>query len=292
MDTANTGTSSSQPLWDVVIAPSSPWWKLQFGEIWRYRDLLRELVARDLTAQYKQTILGPVWLLLQPLLTSIMFAVVFGIMARMSLAGVPPLLFYMSGVVPWAFFSGVINKTSSTLTNNAALMTKVYFPRLVPPLATMTSTAVGFLIQLGFFLCFALFYQFTGTYVQHAHLGMLMLPVLIGLIVLLAFGMGLIVAAMTTKYRDLGYLIGFGIQLLMYMSPVIFPLARVDEGSKLRSVIEANPITPVIEGFRSALIGSYVDWATLWYPFVVGIVLLLGGLALFQRVERTYADVV
>jgi lipopolysaccharide transport system permease protein len=296
MDGSGSGATASTPAdtmeWDVVIAPSSPWWRLNLGEIWRYRDLLTVLVQRDLTATYKQTILGPIWVLVQPLLTSLMFAVIFGLMARMSLPGIPPLLFYMSGVVPWSFFAGVINKTSLTLTANAPLMTKVYFPRLVPPMATTASTAVSFLFQLVLFFVFAGFYLVTGSYAWAPGTALLILPVLILLEVALAFGTGLIVAALTTKYRDLGLLIGFAVQLLMYMSPVIFPLARVTEGSKLRHVIEANPLTPVIEGFRGALLGTYVDWTTLWYPVVVSLFLIMAGLALFQRVERSFADVV
>jgi len=288
-----TPAGTAQPeRWDVIIAPSSPWWQLNFREIWKYRDLLVVLVQRDLTAIYKQTILGPLWQLLQPLLTSIMFAVIFGFMARMSLPGVPPLLFYMSGVVPWTFFSGVINKTSITLTANAALMTKVYFPRLIPPMATTLSTAVGFLIQLAFFFVFAAFYRFSGAYPWATGVPVLMLPVLVLLLVALAFGSGLIVAALTTKYRDLGFLIGFAVQLLMYMSPVIFPLAMVSADSPIRPVIEANPLTPVIEAFRGALLGTPMQWSTLWYPAAVAVVLILAGLAMFQRVERSYADVV
>ncbi|MEO8588901.1 MAG: ABC transporter permease [Flavobacteriales bacterium] len=278
--------------WDVIIAPTSPWWRLNVREIWKYRDLLRVMVQRDLTAIYKQTILGPLWQLLQPLLTSLMFAVIFGLMARMSLPGVPPLLFYMSGVVPWTFFSSIINRTSTTLTGNAALMTKVYFPRLIPPMATTLSTAVSFGIQLTFFFAFALFYRFSGAYAWSPGAAVLMLPVLIILMVVLAFGSGLIVAALTTKYRDLGFLIGFAVQLLMYMSPVIFPLSRVETNSPIRPIIEANPLTPVIEGFRGALLGTSPDWTTLWYPAVTAVVLIITGLALFQRVERSYADVV
>jgi lipopolysaccharide transport system permease protein len=288
MDETAHGTAG----WDVVIAPSSPWWRLHLGEIWRYRDLLVVLVQRDLTATYKQTILGPIWVLVQPLLTSLMFAVIFGLMARMSLPGIPPLLFYMSGVVPWSFFAGVINKTSATLTANAPLMTKVYFPRLVPPMATTVSTAVSFLLQLALFFIFAGLYLLSGSFTWAPGAALLILPVLILLEVALAFGTGLIVAALTTKYRDLGLLIGFAVQLLMYMSPVIFPLARVAKGGTLRRVIEANPLTPVIEGFRGALLGTYVDWTTLWYPLAVSVVLVMAGLALFQRVERSYADVV
>ena len=255
--------------WDILNTPDSPWWKVDFAEIWRYRDLLRVLVQRDLTAVYKQTILGPVWQVLQPLLTSLMFAAIFGIMARMSLPGVPPLLFYLSGVVPWTFFANIINRTSTTLTGNAALMTKVYFPRLIPPMATTLSTAVSFGIQLSFFFVFALGYRLSGVYAWAPGSAVLMLPVLLLLMVVLAFGSGLVVAALTTKYRDLGFLIGFAIQLLMYMSPVIFPLVRIAPDSPVLPLIMANPMTPMTEGFRAVLLGTSMEWATLWYPSVV-----------------------
>jgi len=278
--------------WDVVIAPSSPWWRLNLGEIWRYRDLLKEMVKRDLTATYKQTILGPIWVLLQPLITSIMFAVIFGLVARMSLPGIPPLLFYMSAVVPWAFFAGVINKTAATLIANSALMTKVYFPRLIPPLSTMASTAFTFFVQLALFFIFATGYRISGSYAWAPGLTLLMLPVMILLEMGLALGTGLIVAALTTKYKDLGFLITFAVQLLMYMSPVIFPLSKVAPDSPVRPVLEANPITPVIEGFRGALLGTPMDWSTLWYSAICAVVLLVVGITLFQRAERSFADVV
>lgn len=278
--------------WDVVIKPHSPWWKLDLKEIWAYRDLLSMLVYRDLTAIYKQTILGPIWVLVQPLLTSIMFAVIFGLMARMSLAGYPPLLFYMAAVVPWSFFSSVVTKTAATLTVNSQLMTKVYFPRLIPPLSTLGSSAFTFLIQLALFFIFALVYWISGSYAWAPGSLVLWLLPLVLLAMALALGMGLIVAALTTKYRDLGFVIGFAVQLLMYMSPVIFPLAKVQEGSTVRAVVEANPLTPVIEGFRGSLLGTPMDWSTLWYPACASVILVVIGLALFKRVERTYADVV
>lgn len=278
--------------WDVIIAPASPWWRLHLGELWNYRDLLRELVLRDLTAMYKQTVLGPIWVLLQPLITSLMFAVIFGLLARMSVPGIPPLLFYLPAVVPWAWFSGVINKTASTLSVNANLMTKVYFPRLIPPLSTTVSTGFTFLVQLVFFLFLALTYRFTGSYAWAPGTGLLWLPVLVLLQAMLAFGIGLLVAALTTKYKDLGFLITFAVQMLMYMSPVIFPLAKVEHGSTLRRVIEANPLTPVIEGYRGALLGTDMAWPSLWYTFICALLALLAGLASFQRAQRNYADVV
>jgi lipopolysaccharide transport system permease protein len=278
--------------WDVVIRPDRAWWQLDVRELWRYRDLLMLLVRRDLLAVYKQTLLGPAWQVLQPLLTSIMFAVVFGLMARMSLPGIPPLLFYMSAVVPWGFFSGVVTRTSQTLVWNAALMTKVYFPRLISPLATTLSTGFNFLVQLAAFLVFAAFYAGTGRFTWGIGVEVAMVPVLVLLLALLALGLGLLVSALSLRYRDLSFLIGFAVQLLMYCSPVIFPLSRVDEGSFLRTVLVANPVTPVIEGFRAAFFGLPMDWSSLFYTGGVALALLAVGLLLFQRVERSFADIV
>lgn len=278
--------------WDVVIAPSGPWWKLDLGELWRYRDLLRELVVRDLTAVYKQTILGPIWVLVQPMITSIMFAVVFGLIAKMSTPGIPGLLFYMSAVVPWSFFAGVITKTAATLMANAPLMTKVYFPRLIPPLSTMFSTGFTFLVQLALFFVFAAVYRLSGSYPWVPGAALLWLPVLLLLQMMLAFGVGLIVAALTTRYKDLNFLIGFAVQMLMYASPVIFPLSRLEPGSNAYAFIAANPMTPIIEGFRGALLGTPFHATDLWYSLAFSAVMLVFGVAMFQRAQRSYADVV
>lgn len=278
--------------WDVEIGPSSPWWKVDLRAIWRYRDLVRLLVRRDLLAVYKQTILGPLWQVLQPLLTSIMFAVVFGLLGRMVPSEYPPFLFFMSGVVPWTFFANVLTRTSQTLVSNAALMTKVYFPRLVSPLATTLATSVSAFIQLVAFLVIAAGYRATGAFPWAPNASMLALVVLIPLLMLLAFGLGIIVSALTTKFRDLTFLIGFGVQLLMYASPVIFPLSRVEPGSKLYLLLKVNPMTPVIEGFRAALLGGTTDWYALFYTLMFAVVALVVGLIMFQRVERSFADVI
>lgn len=278
--------------WDVVVRARVPWWRVDARELWSYRDLLLLLVRRDLLAVYKQTILGPAWQVVQPLLTSIVFAVVFGLMARLSLPGIPALLFYMSALVPWALFNGVVTRISQTLVWNAALMTKVYFPRLVPPVATTLSTSFNFLVQLVSLFLFAVFYSATGRFDWGIGAGAAMLPVLVLLLLAIAFGLGLIVASLSVRYRDLSFLIGFALQLLMYSSPVIFPLSRVEEGSILRRMLEVNPLTPIIEGFRAAFFGLPMDWGTLWYSAGVGAALLVLGLIMFQRVQRSFADVV
>ncbi|MBK8226862.1 MAG: ABC transporter permease [Flavobacteriales bacterium] len=278
--------------WDVVVRPDRAWWNIELREIWRYRDLLMLMVRRDLLAVYKQTLIGPAWQVLQPLLTSIMFAVVFGIMARMSPSGIPPLLFYLSAVVPWGFFSGVVTRTSQTLLSNAALMTKVYFPRLVAPMATVMATGFNFLVQLTAYFAFALIYAVLGKHPWPVGPEVVMLPVLIVIIAVMGFGVGIGVSALTARFRDFGLLIGFVVQLLMYGSPVIFPLSMTVPGSKIRMALELNPLTPVIEGFRAALLGLPMEWATLWYSAGMAVAALTIGLVLFQRVERSFADVI
>ncbi len=278
--------------WDVVIEPSKGWWRIDLRELWHYRDLLRLMVRRDLLAVYKQTILGPLWQVLQPLLTALVLAVVFGLLGRMAPADQPPLLFYLAAVVPWTFFANVIQRTSQTLVWNAALMSKVYFPRLVAPVATTLSTMVSFLLQLATFFVIALGYRVFSDLPWAPGSNLLALPLLILIMSVLAFGCGVLVASLTTRFRDLGFLVGFGMQLLMYASPVIFPLSLVPDGSLLRHVIELNPMTGVIEGFRAALLGTPIDLGLLPYSGTAALVMLIIGTLVFQRAQRTFADVV
>jgi lipopolysaccharide transport system permease protein len=278
--------------WDVVIEPHRPWWRIDLRELWQYRDLLALLTRRDLVAVYKQSLLGSSWQVLQPLLTAVMFAVIFGLMARLSTPGIPPLLFYMAAVVPWTFFANVVNRTSGAFITNAALMTKVFYPRLISPLSTTLSTAVNFLVQLGAFFLLAMGYRLFAGYGWGLDANALMLPILVLVLTLMAMGLGIIVAALTTKFRDLTFLVTFGVHLLMFMSPVIFPLSLVPSGSRMRAVIELNPMTAVIEGFRASLLGTPMDWYTLLYPTAFALVVLVVGIMLFQRIERSFADLI
>jgi lipopolysaccharide transport system permease protein len=278
--------------WDVVVEPRRPWWRIDLAELWHYRDLLMLLVRRDLVAVYKQSLLGSSWQVLQPLLTAVMFAVIFGLMARLSTPGIPPLLFYMAGVVPWTFFASVVNRTSGAFITNAALMTKVFYPRLISPLSTTLSTAVNFVVMLGAFFVLASGYRLFSDYAWGLDANALALPILVVVLTLMGMGLGIIVAALTTKFRDLTFLVTFGVHLLMFMSPVIFPLSLVPEGSRMRRVIELNPMTPVIEGFRCALLGTPMEWSTMLYPAVFAVVVLAVGIMLFQRIERSFADLI
>jgi len=277
---------------EVLVEASSPWWRTDLGEVWEYRDLVLLLVRRDLLATYKQSLLGPLWQVIQPVLTALVFAVVFGFIGRGQVEDAPPVLFYMAGVVPWMFFANVINRTSQTLVWNAALMTKVYFPRLVAPLATTLATMVGFLLQLLVFGIMAVAYHLRGGHGGAIGPDLVLLPLLILLTALLALGVGILVAGLTARYRDLGFLVSFGVQLLMYASPVIFPLAMIPAGSRVRDWIMLNPMSGIIEGFRSALLGTPMDWSLLAYPAVMAVLILAIGIIVFQRIQRSFADVI
>jgi lipopolysaccharide transport system permease protein len=280
------------PAWDIVIRPQQAWWKLDLKEFWHYRDLLMLLVRRDLTSQYKQTILGPAWLVLQPLLTTITYTVMFGLVARLPTGGIPPMLFYLSGIVPWTYFSGVVNKTSRTLVSNASVLTKVYFPRLIMPVSTTLSTLFSFLVQLGLMFVIIGAYTIFGGFQWSPSGNLVFLPLVIMIMSLLGLGSGILVSALTTKYRDLGFLVAFGVQLLMFASPVIFPMELVAKNPTHLHILQLNPMTPVINTMRTMFFGGTMDWAGLGYASGMAVVLILIGSAVFQRVERSFADVV
>jgi lipopolysaccharide transport system permease protein len=279
--------------WDTTIRPQQPWWRLHLREFWNYRDLLGLLVKRDLTAQYKQTVLGPLWLVAQPLLTTLVYATMFGLLARWSQPGIPSVLFYLSGIVPWTYFSGVVNRTSRTFVSNTSVLTKVYFPRLIMPVSSTLSALASFLIQLVLVGVFIAYYTLFRDFVWAPHAGLLVLPIWVLLMSLLGLGTGILVSALSTKYRDLGLLVNYAMQLLMFASPVIFPLSLVkDRSPELLPYLKANPMTPVIEGVRTAFFGGQLDVAGLGYATLFAVLLLLAGVAVFQRVERSFADVV
>jgi len=288
----NPATRNAEPTWDVVIRPREPWWRLDLREFWHYRDLLMLLVRRDLTAQYKQTVLGPAWLVMQPLLTTITYTLMFGLVARLAPAGIPALLFYLSGIVPWTYFSGVVTKTSRTFASNAAVLTKVYFPRLIMPVSTTLSTLVTFLVQFALLLAIIAGYALFAGFRWTPSPSLVLLPVIILLMSLLGLGSGILVSALTNKYRDLGFLVGFGVQLLMFASPVIFPMELVAKHPTMLAVLELNPMTPVINAVRAMLFGGTLPWSGLGYAAAASAVVLTAGLALFQRIERSFADVV
>lgn len=277
--------------WDLIIRRRRRWFDLRLGDLWRYRDLIGLFVWRDFVAQYKQTMLGPLWYLIQPLMTTLTFTVVFGNIARLPTDGQPQFLFYLAGTTLWGYFAGCVTKTSNTFVANAAIFGKVYFPRLSIPISVLASNFITFAIQLGQLLIFMLFWGLAGAPVHPSAWAVGLLPLLVVMMAGLGLGLGIIVSAMTTRYRDLQVLVVFGVQLLMYATPVVYPLSAAPE--KWRWLIALNPLTPIMEGFRFALLGSgSVTAEGLLYSFGIMLVILLAGVFIFNRVEDTFMDTV
>ena len=277
--------------WTLVIKPQEKLWNVDFREIWRYRDLIELFVKRNIVVQYKQTILGPLWYIIQPILTVAMNMVVFGGIAGMGTDGVPQILFYLAGNVCWFYFSDCLNQTSTTFTANQAMFGKVYFPRMVVPISTVLSNLLRFVIQFTLFVVLYLYYFCTGSCVS-PNWYLLLLPLYIVMLAGMGLGFGILVSSMTTKYRDLTVLFNFVVQLWMYSTPIVYPLSMVPEG-KLRMLILANPMTPIIEGFKYATLGQgYFSWAILGYSFVFMSVLLVIGVVVFNKVQRSFMDTV
>lgn len=282
-------TTSKSDNWSQIIEPKSTLLKLNLKEVWEYRDLILIFVKRDLVSIYKQTIFGPLWFFLGPLFTVITYTFVFNTIAHISTDGIPAPLFYLAGTTLWNYFQACFGGTSSTFTSNAAIFGKVYFPRLVSPISLIISNLLKFSIQLLMFLIFWGYYFYNGEIAPNKHL--LLLPLLIILMGGIAFGTGLITTALTTKYRDLAYFISFGITLLMYASPIIYPLSAIPELYK--PLIIYNPIAPILETFRYGFTGSGTfSWNTLLYSSVFTVIISFIGIILFNKVEKTFMDTV
>ncbi|MBE7433603.1 MAG: ABC transporter permease [Anaerolineales bacterium] len=276
--------------WSLVIRPQRAWWDLRLGELWRYRDLVWLFVWRDFVAYYKQTILGPLWYLIQPIMTTGVFTIIFGNIAQLSTDGLPPFLFYLAGNTVWTYFSASLTSTSSTFTSNAGLFGKVYFPRLVIPLSIVISQIISFGLRFLVFLGFLIYFMSAGSDVR-PNWWILILPVHIVIMAGLGLGLGIIVSSLTTKYRDLQQLVAFGVQLLMYGTPVIYPLSSITGG--WRWLILANPMTPVVETFRLAFLGtSAMSPVYLLYSLAFTFLVLLIGVLIFNRVENNFMDTV
>jgi lipopolysaccharide transport system permease protein len=278
--------------WDLEIKPKASLFDLNLKEVWRYRDLMMLFVRRDFVAQYKQTILGPLWHIIQPVLTTIMFLLVFGKIANIPTDGIEPILFYMSGITIWNYFSTCLTATSNTFVANAHIFGKVYFPRLVLPLSIVMSNIIKLGIQFGIlFLGMIWFAIFRNIPIEFG-INWLLIPVLVIIMAGIGLGLGIIISSLTTKYRDFTVLIGFAVQLLMYATPVAYPLSFLKDKS-FAPVIEWNPLSPIVEGFRYALFnkGSF-DVFSLGYSVVFMIVVLIFGALYFSKVERTFMDTV
>ena len=279
--------------WDLVIEPQTSLFELNLKDVWRYRDLLWLLVKRDFVSFYKQTILGPLWFFIQPLFTTIIFTFIFGNLAGLSTDGLPQPLFYMSGITAWNYFADCLTKTSTVFRDNANIFGKVYFPRLIMPLSIVVSNLVRFGVQM------LLFFVMIGYYLAQDQLGsllnpnmyILLFPVLILLMALLGLGLGLIITALTTKYRDLAFLITFGVQLMMYATTVIYPLSAAPV--KYKWLIELNPMTGIIEAFRFGFLGQgEFTFNTFGYSVVFTLISLALGVLIFNKTEKTFVDTV
>lgn len=287
--------------WSLIIKPKNGIFELHLDDLWKYRDLIVLFVRRDFVSIYKQTILGPLWFLIQPVLTTLTFTLIFNKVAKLPTDGVPPYLFYMSGLVLWNYFAACLNKTSNTFLANAGLFGKVYFPRLIVPIADLFSNMISFGIQLSLFLAFALYYYFNGANV-HPNTTILLVPLLIIMMAGMGLGFGVIISSMTTKYRDLSFLIGFGVQLMMYATPVIYPMSLVPNKMvslgflgevSYKTLLWFNPVSSIIETFRYAMLGSGTfDVMHLLYSFIFMVVVIFWGIIIFTRVEKNFMDVV
>ena len=281
---------NNQQKWTEVINSDTSIFKLNLSEVWKYRDLLFMFVKRDFVTFYKQTVLGPLWFIIQPLLTTLMFVIIFGNLANLSTDNSPKVVFYLAGVSIWAYFSETLTKTASVFTNNASIFGKVYFPRLIMPLSLVVSGLIKFGVQFSIFVTVLLYYFFTKDNVN-PNLYVLLTPILLFLMGILALGLGMIISSMTTKYKDLTYLISFGIQLFMYATPVVYPLSSIP--GKYKFLLLLNPLTAIFECFRYAFLGSgSFEFSTLGYSALVSLLILFLGIIIFNKVEKNFIDTV
>lgn len=274
----------------TVIEPKNKLLDLKLKEVWDYRDLVMLFVRRTFVAQYKQTILGPAWAIIQPLFTTVIFTFVFGNLAGLAPSGVPTFIFYLCGSIAWTYFSGCLTATSTTFTANSSIMGKVYFPRLVMPISTVISQLIAFGIQAIFFIAFLIYYYVVGADV-HPNVYMLLTPILILQLALLGLGFGIIISALTTKYRDLAMVVGFGTQIWMYLTPVAYDIGIIPE--RLMDIYMINPVTPIICMLRYAFLGIgelQLEYYTM--SWVVTIFVVFVGIIMFNRVEKTFMDTV
>ena len=290
---STTTDNNTDNTWTTVIKPKERLFQVDFKELWRYRDLTGLFVRRNITTQYKQTILGPLWYIIQPVVTVLMYMVVFGGIAKISTDGLPQPLFYLSGVCLWQYFSDCLGKTSSTFVTNAGIFGKVYFPRLVVPISTVLSNLLRFAIQLALFLAVYAVYQIWIIPGQiQTNWYALLLPLLVLMLAGLALGFGILFSSLTTKYRDLQLMLDYFVRLWMYATPVVWPLSTISN-AKLHLVMSLNPLTPIIEAFKYGFLGAgEFSWGGLAYSFGFMVVLLAVGIVLFNRVQRTFMDTV
>ena len=277
--------------WDLEIEPATGFFDLNWREIWQYRDLIALFVRRDIVATYKQTVLGPVWFFIQPILTTLTYVIIFGNVAGISTGGIPKILFYLAGVTLWNYFQECLMKTSDTFILNQNLFGKVYFPRLASPISIVISNLFKFFIQLSLFVMAWTYFLIQPESVVQPNPTLFLFPLYVVLMSGLGFSFGVLISSLTTKYRDLRFLIQFGVQLLMYGTPIVYPLSIVPD--KYRLLLLANPITSIVEAFKYSFLGEgYFSWLWLGYSFGFMVVCLLLSILVFNRVEKTFMDTV
>lgn len=282
--------TNDQQSWDMVMQPKTGWFDIDIKELWRYRDLIGMFVKRDFVTFYKQTILGPLWYIIQPLFTTVVFTIIFGQVAKISTDGLPPFLFYMAGNVMWGYFAATLNATSGTFNTNAGIFGKVYFPRLTVPLATVIVNFLQFFIQFFLFVGFYFYFYLKGASISPT-ISIVGLPVLLLQMALLSFGLGILLSSLTTKYKDLKFAMGFLVQLWMYGTPVVYPLSQIPEW--LLPYYVLNPMVAIIESFRYAFFGSSaIKLSHIGISWCVTLLLVFFGVVLFSRIEKTFMDTV
>lgn len=279
-----------QEQWTTIIRPVSSWFNFNLAELWKYRDLIALFVRRDFVAIYKQTILGPLWYLIQPLFSTVVFTVIFGRIAQIPTDGIPPMLFYMAGIVSWNYFASCLTTTSNTFVANAGIFGKVYFPRLTVPVSVVIINLITFGVQFLLFLCFLLYFYLRGAAITPS-LWILVTPLLLLQMGVLGLGVGVLVSSLTTKYRDLAFVVGFGTQLWMYATPIVYPMSQVPE--KWSWLLAFNPMAVLIESFRFAFLGTgNVRLDFLMISLGMTLLIFLVGIVLFSRIEKTFMDTV
>ena len=276
--------------WDLIIQKRKSLFDLRLKDIWRYRDLLVMFIKRDIVSFYKQTILGPLWFFIQPFFTTVVYTFVFGSLAEISTDGLPQSLFYLAGIITWNYFADCLTKTSTVFRDNANIFGKVYFPRLILPLSIVGGNLIRFGIQMLLFLSMIGYYSLQGLHLTPTW-ALLMFPILVLMMALLGLGLGLIITAMTTKYRDLSFLVVFGVQLMMYTTTVIYPLSAAPVGFK--ELIALNPMTGIIEAFRYSFLGKgEFTIGSIGYSGLITLLVLFVGVLIFNKTEKTFVDTV
>jgi lipopolysaccharide transport system permease protein len=277
--------------WTKVIGSKTGWFDVDIAALWNYRDLIMLFVRRDFVSLYKQTILGPFWFLLQPLFSTAVYALIFGRIARIPTDGIPPVLFYMCGILIWNYFAGCLNKTSDTFLANAYIFSKVYFPRLTVPISIVISNFITFAIQFALFMAFWVYFDLKGANIHASNWALLLSPLLVFQMAALGLGLGILISSLTNKYRDLKYFLGFGIQLWMYATPIVYPMSQIP--AKWHWIYALNPMAAIVETFRFVFIGSgTIRSMYLGMSLGITVIILFAGIVVFSRIEKTFMDTV